>query len=201
MMVNGSMTPRATSAAAPVTELDRLVPAFHFRERHSRAVAAPPDRVLQAVKEVTAGEIALFTLFTSIRRFGRPGPESILNAPEHLPILDVATRTSFVLLASTDREVVLGTLVVAPAGFRAPRQRDRAWFDSVSGPGLAKAVMNFVVEREAGGARVTTETRVFGTDAHAVRRFTPYWRTIFPGSWVLRVTWLDAVARRAEGGA
>jgi hypothetical protein len=30
------------------------------------------------------------------------------------------------------------------------------------------------------------------------RRFAPYWRTILPGSSILRVTWLRAIARRAE---
>jgi hypothetical protein len=45
---------------------------------------------------------------------------------------------------------------------------------------------------------VITETRVFATDAVALRRFTPYWRIIFPGSAILRVTWLRAVKHRAE---
>ena len=198
LMVNARWAPAAQSIATQTTALDRFVPAYHFREIHRRRVAAPPATVLHAARAVTAGEIRLFSTFTAIRRFGRPGPESILDAPEHQPILDVATRTSFLLLAQTDREVVIGTLVAVPPGFTMPATRDAVWFASLTQPGVAKAAMNFAVTPDAGGTRLTTETRVFGSDAAVVRRFTPYWRTIFPGSWILRVTWLDAIAARAE---
>lgn len=40
---------------------------------------APKERVYRAIREVTAGEILLFRTLTWLRRFGRPGPESILN--------------------------------------------------------------------------------------------------------------------------
>ena len=110
----------------PVTKLDAFAPAYHFREVHARMVDASPARVLAAVKSVTADEIALLTLFTAIRRFGRAGPESILNAPAGKPILDVATHSGFLLLADDGREVVLGVVVAAPPGFRpsAIRMRD-----------------------------------------------------------------------------
>jgi hypothetical protein len=65
-------------------------------------------------------------------------------------------------------------------------------------PRRVRAFMNFRVEPEGGGSRLTTETRVVGIDAAAIRGFTPYWRTILPGSWILRVTWLQAIARRAQ---
>ena len=95
------------------------MPEFHFREHHTIVVSAPPDRVYAAIKSVSADEIALFNLFTSIRRFGRPGPESILNAPGQQPILDVATRTGFLLLLDrAPSDVVLGAVVVAPPGTR-----------------------------------------------------------------------------------
>jgi hypothetical protein len=42
---------------------------------------------------------------------------------------------------------------------------------------------------------------VFATDQAALRRFTPYWRAIFPGSSILRTTWLRAIKKRAELGA
>jgi hypothetical protein len=58
--------------------------------------------------------ILLFRTLTWLRRFGQPGPEGILDAPERLPLLEVATRTTFLLLAEEpEREVVVGTLVVA----------------------------------------------------------------------------------------
>jgi hypothetical protein len=59
--------------------------------------------------------------------------------------------------------------------------------------------MNFLVTDLGHGlSRVDTETRVFATDDVALGRFTAYWRIIFPGSSILRTTWLRAVKDRAE---
>jgi len=181
--------------------IDEFAPQFHFREHHTAVVAAPPERVFAAIKAVSADEIALFRLFTSIRRFGRPGPESILNAPERQPILDVATRTGFLMLAENPpRELVLGALVAAPRGFR-PRTNKPTGDDfiALTQPGFAKATMNFLVtDLGNGSTRVDTETRVFATDDRTLRRFTAYWRIIFPGSSILRTTWLAAIKDKAE---
>ena len=182
------------------TALDRFIPAYQFSEHHEIRVAAPPDRAFEAIRSVTANEITLFRTLTAIRRFGRPGPESILNAPERKPILDVATQTSFLLLADDPhKELVIGTLVSAPEATRPPDDRTPEWFDGLSGPGYAKAVMNFRVEPDGAGALVTTETRVYATDDTTRRRFTAYWRVIYPGSALIRRMWLRAIQRRAEG--
>jgi hypothetical protein len=67
-------------------------------------------------------------------------------------------------------------------------------------PGNAVATINFRVRDEGGGwCTVTTETRVFATDLAAQRRFARYWRVIYPGSSLLRYTWLRAIRARAEG--
>jgi hypothetical protein len=112
----------------------------------------------------------------------------------------VATTSGFILLVDTDREVALGSVVAAPRGFRAGAGPfDAAWFEALAVPGVVKAALNFVVEPEGPArTRIATETRVFASDHGAARAFTAYWRTIFPGSWMLRVTWLDAIERRAE---
>src|SRR5829696_711405 len=119
------------------------MPEFHFREQHAIIVAAPPDRVYAAVKAVSADEIALFNLFTSIRRFGRAGPESILNAPGRQPILDVATRTGFVLLLDREpADLVIGAVVVAPPGRRGPaRTLTVNDFVALTQPGFGKATL------------------------------------------------------------
>lgn len=202
LVANAVITPgtsHAVTTASP-SAIDRLMPAYQFRESHARSVQAPLARVWAAVNEVTAGEIALFQAFTAVRRFGRSGPAGILNPPSDEPILAVATRTGFLLLARTETEVVVGTVVAGASRALVQAARsDVARFADLTTPGLVKAVMNFRVEPSSGGAtRVTTETRVFASDEDGVRQFTPYWRTIFPGSWILRVTWLDAIARRAE---
>jgi hypothetical protein len=192
--------PRLTTVAAHTSELDEVAPAYHYGERHSRFINASPEHVYAATKAVTADEIRLFQTFTWIRRFGQRGSESILNAPQHLPLLDVALRSGFLLLSDQPpREVVFGAIVAAP-----PARREKGWltpdiYRTLAVPGFVKATMNFRIEPEGAGSRLITETRVHGTDTDAILRFTPYWRTILPGSWILRVTWLDAIRRRAEG--
>jgi hypothetical protein len=194
------LLPSSTRIDTAETRLDEIAPVYQFRERHETLVEASPARVLAAVKAVTADEIALFQAFTAIRRLGARGPESILNPPGQLPILDVATRAGFVLLADTDREVVVGAIVSAPRGYRAAVGRpDADWFRGVADSGVVIAVMSFhVVPHGPASTSLATETRVFATDRVGLGRFTWYWRTIFPGSWILRVTWLRAIAHRAE---
>jgi hypothetical protein len=180
--------------------IDAFTPEFHFRERHETTIAAPPARVFDAVRTVTASEIALFQTFTWLRRFGQAGPESIMNAPEHRPILDVATSTSFLLLHDRPpHEVVVGTVVVAPPGTIRTPEFGVEHFKLLTSPGFATATMNFRIEDAGEGrSRLITETRVFATDPTALGRFTTYWRIIFPGSAILRVTWLRAIKARAE---
>lgn len=193
----------------PVTEsrvtnarsrLDAFIPAYQFNEVHSIHIAAPPERVYRAMREVRAGEIQLFKLLTTIRRFGRPGAQSILNAPDEMPILDVATKTTFVLLADEPpREYVSGTIVRAPRGWKRSEVKTLEAFTALDSPGFARAAINFLVEPDGhGGSLLSTETRVHATDAAARRHFAAYWRIIYPGSSTLRWTWLRAVRRRAE---
>jgi hypothetical protein len=191
--------PRAQSSSER-HGIDEFAPSYHFREHHQTIVAAPAARVFDAVRAVSANEIALFQTFTWIRRFGRPGPESIMNAPGDKPILDVATQTGFLLLQDRPpHEVVVGAVVVAPPGTRRRHSFGPDDFKQLTMPGFAMATLNFRVEDAgAGTSRVMTETRVFATDRTALQRFTPYWRIIFPGSAIMRVTWLRAIKARAE---
>lgn len=186
-----------------VSRLDEIIPIYQFSEQHEIRVRASPARVHEAVWAVTAEEIRLFLILTWIRspRLGRSGQESILNAPAKRPILDVATSSGFMLLADEPgREVVVGTIVVAPANPRG-RLAGPQDYAALDAPGFAKAVMNFRMEGEGGGwTRLTTETRVWATDASARRRFAAYWRTIYPGSALIRRMWLRAVRERAEAG-
>src|SRR5688572_30568472 len=127
--------------------IDEFAPSFHFREQHETLITATPDRIYQAIRTVSADEIALFQTFTWIRRFGRSGPESIMNAPEHQPILDVATKTGFLLLHDRPSlEVVIGAVVVAPPGARRRDWFTPAAYKQLVMPGFAKATMNFRIE-------------------------------------------------------
>src|SRR5438067_1717438 len=71
----------------------------------------------------------------------------------------------------------------------------RSWHD----PGFALAAMNVGIEETKPGlCSVTTETRVYATDSASRRRFAAYWRTIYPGSALIRRMWLRAIKHRAE---
>jgi len=189
--------------ATPQTQLDQFAPLYQFREFHSIRVAAPRDRVYLSMKMVTADEISLFRTLTWIRRGGRGGPESILNPTENVPLLEVATRTAFLVLAeNSGREIVLGTAVMVPAGFRATKRLVPNDFRTIQQPGFAFAMMNFLIEDDGHGACViSTETRVRATDPTAKRRFAAYWRMIYPGSALIRRMWLRAIKKRAEGSS
>ena len=194
--------PRAAAVTAPSTALDRFAPRFHFREMHETRIDAPVDRVYAAVKAVTPDEIALFKTLTWIRRFGRPEPPGVLNAPGRRSILDTAVRGGFMLLAEeANREIVVGTLAIRPARLAIPENPTPDTYRELEQAGIAKATMNFLVEPiDAGqGTRLVTETRVYATDEDALQAFTPYWLAIYPGSAILRVTWLRAIKDRAEG--
>lgn len=123
-------------------------------------MAASPERVYQAIRDVTAREILLFRTLTWLRRFGRAGPEGILNALEHFPLLEVAVRTSFLeLAAEPDHEIVIGTLVMVPAGWRPQSSATPASFQVLDAPGFANAAMNFRVEQAGPGVVVVTTER------------------------------------------
>ena len=200
-VVTGCALPaKEVRVVVPRTQLDQFTPVYQFNEFHSILIPAPKERVYHAIKFVTADEILLFRTLTWIGRFGRPGPESIMNAPERQPLLDVATKTSFLLLAEEpNREIVVGTVVVAPPEWRPSRHPTPEDFKAFRKPGFALAAMNFFLEDAGPGAcTVTTETRVYATDMSARRRFAAYWRVIYPGSALIRRMWLRAIARRAE---
>src|SRR6266851_1941679 len=160
VVIGESLPAKEIRVAPPRTQLDQ------FGEFHSTRISASKAQVYRALKLVTAEEIFFFRTLTWLRRFGRPGPESILNPPPHVPLLNVATKTSFLVLADEpDSEIVLGTLVAAPRGWR-PRGKPtpdgfKALFVTTNTPGFAPAAMNFRIE-DAGSAActLTTETRV-----------------------------------------
>lgn len=179
------------------TRLDEFTPVWQFREVHTIRIAAAPPRVFEAVRRVRADEILLFRTLTWIRRGGQPLPPGILNAGARESLIDVATRNGFVRLADeSPRELVIGTVVVAPPGTRGALTPEV--FLKPLPPGFAVATMNFLVTADGPDASwVSTETRVFASSPSARRRFAAYWRVIYPGSAIIRRMWLRAVQRRA----
>ena len=185
--------------STPNSLLDGFVPRYQFNEVHAIDVPAAPESVYAAIRKVTAREIRLFRILTWIRspHIGSTR-ESILNPAAGNPVIDVAIRSGFLLLAEAPpHELVFGTI-----GFGGPLAVSNPTpegFRSFDRPGYAKIAMNFLVTPAANGsARLSTETRVYATDDAARRRFATYWRLIYPGSSIIRIMWLRAIRARAE---
>jgi hypothetical protein len=183
----------------PRMRIDDFVPAWQFGEVHEIRVHASPEQVYRALRAVTADEICFFRILTWIRQPHlplTPAGESILAAPARQPILDVAIRSGFLLLADEPpREIVVGAVVCCGGRHHLDPQE----FARLDRPGYAKAGMNFVATDEGDGwTRLRTETRVYATDTPSCRRFALYWHAIYPGSWLIRFMWLRAVKAGAE---
>lgn len=193
--------PAGEVEAARGTLLDDFLPVYHFHELHTAVIQAPPARVYRAIRDVTPGEIRWLPQLLWMR-----SPRGPLTANEKVlyrkPILDLATRGGFVMLANAPpQELVVGTIGQFWSGrslaVRSPRE-----FRAFRRPGWARVAMNFrVVPLRDGSSKVTTETRIVATDAAARRKFGAYWRTIYPGSAIIRREWLGAIERRAEAPA
>jgi hypothetical protein len=170
------------------------MPRYECHERHELWVPAPPPVAYEAVKAVSASEIRLIGPLMRLRMLGRwPG-----RLDTRAPLLGSLEQGGFVRLAERqDEEVVYGAIgrFWRPTGNRPIAVESFAGFAE---PGYAKAAMNFAVGAERGGTRITTETRILGTDPEASRKFRLYWLLIRPGSGAIRRSWLKAIQRRLE---
>jgi hypothetical protein len=181
--------------------LEGLLPRYDFNNVHARVVAAPPDRVFEAVKAVTLGEMPLVRLLFGLRslpaRFagGRGLPQA-----KNEPLFAQMVEFGFTVLAEDfGREVVAGVVAqMWKRGGQAANVADGAEFVAFDRPGYVKVAMNFLLFEQDRGTRIETETRVLATDARSRTGFAWYWRLIRPGSGAIRRAWLRAIARRAE---
>jgi hypothetical protein len=187
--------------AGAARRIDEFLPRYHFSEIHEIRVRASRKRTWEAIQIVTPREIRFFTILIAIRRLpalltGQVRPDGAL----HRPILEVALRSGFVLLAETPPdELVVGTIgrFWRPTGQSIPIAGPTEFlaFDT---PGYARCALDFRLEDASDGTRVITETRIFTPDADVRRKFGAYWLLVHPGSAFIRRMWLAAIRRRAE---
>lgn len=197
-----------TRNSSPDTLLGRSLQQYQFDEHHEITICAPPARIMDAVRGVSAEEIRFFRTLIAIRRLHR-----VDRAREKEPLLDVAQRGGFVALGEVpNQEIALGTggpfwamgvSDIADAGLLRIQllssKNDPARFAHLDLRGYPKAVIHFLAKEGAGGCHVlATETRIGAPVAESARKFAVYWRLIYPGSALIRVMWLDAIKRRAE---
>jgi hypothetical protein len=185
--------------------LDDFLPQYDVNEIHSIRVAAPPEAVLAAAREMTSREVPLALALMFLRglpaAIRRPrGRWTRVDRVADVPVLEHFLRAGFVLLEDRADELVLGAVGrfwTSDGGLR-PLGADE--FVTFSEPGFAKAVVNFHVRDVPGGTVLSTETRILGTDEHARRRFRRYWRIVMPGSALIRRAWLRAIRKRGQRG-
>jgi hypothetical protein len=198
---------RAT--AARHTLVDKWLSEWQFGEYHERRVRASPQQVFAAIRRVRSSDILLLGTLTDLRGPRQDDQSAPTHKPpEEKPILEVALAGGFILLGEEeDRELLLGAVTVAPPDVARAAERgnvpslDPALFRTLGRPGFARVVMNFrVVPESDGWTRVTTETRVHAVDRATQRRFARYWRVIYPGSWIIRWSWLRAIEARLVSG-
>lgn len=187
-------------ASGPHQRLDDFLPAYQFYEAHETDVAAPAERVAQAVREVSFADMPAAVLLMRVRamaagRFRAP-------EPSRRPVLEMfATPGSgFLPLDGGQPGEWVGGMAGRPwARGPAPRLRTPGEWLAFDAPGNVKVAFNMRwMPAGNGHTTLTTETRIAGTDEGARRTFARYWRVIYPGSAIIRRVWLDAVVERAE---
>jgi len=182
----------------PVLQLDRSMPTYHFNEVHGRTIAAPDTAVVAAFADLRPPEIKLLRTLMSLRNLpmrllGKPEPDFGGEVPMlrqmgvvELPSDDPAERVFGMAMSMA---TMVDIPIATPAEFAA--------FDR---PSCVRVAFNIrATDRGDGRVEAVTETRIQATDAAAARKFARYWRVIQPGSAVIRLSMLAAVAERVEG--
>jgi hypothetical protein len=200
----GAALPAPVHRSATSLLMDRFMPVYHFNEVHSIRIRATPDRIFRAIRAVTPAEIrwsrTLFWIRSLPARLAGKTARGLSGEPK--PLLEPAPGRGTVILGEEpNQELLLGIVgpFWKPAGGRPPRIEGARDFLVFEDPDHAKATMSFWLEDVGEGSfRLTTETRVFTPDPATRRKFAAYWRLIYPGSALLRQTFLAAIKRRAE---
>jgi hypothetical protein len=190
-------------ASGPHQRLDDFMADYQFYETHETVVDATPDQVARALREVSMADMPAAVLLMRIRAMAA-GHFATPRVPA-TPILDMFShpRSAFLVLDGNTPGEWVGGMVGRPwaggppSGVHTPEQ-----FLAFRTPDNVRVAFNmrWTVDG-AGRTRLTTETRIAGTDAAATKTFARYWRVIYPGSAIIRRVWLDAIVARAEHGA
>jgi hypothetical protein len=190
-------------APGPRGPLDDYLPEYQAAELHEARTRAPMARVAEAIRHVSLADMAVADLLIRLRGLGGGSLRS--PQPERTPLLELMLRSGsgFLALDDTDPKTVIYGMVGRPwADGQPPDVRSAADFRAFQVPGNVRVAFDLRAVEEGGGVvRISTETRILGTDAAAQRNFARYWRLVYPGSAIIRRVWLDAIVARAERAA
>lgn len=164
------------------SRLDHFLPEWHFHEFHSVTIDAPADAVMAAARAVTWREAPLARALMSFTKIDITGDRRILD--------DFAMGGRAVL-ELTENEMVYGGISNA----RGPVELQGTVSDAYpafADPGHTKSAFNLRFTENL----LTTETRLFFTDAGSRRSFRPYWMFIRIPSGMVRGALLRAIRSR-----
>jgi hypothetical protein len=178
--------------------IDDWLPRYDENEFHAKEIAATPAAVETALRALKPGDLPLTGLLMGLRTLpARLTGRRRQRAPSR-PLLEGVQSMGFVMLDERPGEqMVLGVAgkFWRPRGDGVDSLDGPEAFRDYARPGSVRAVWDFVLEPVAGGTRLSTETRIAGTDADGTRTFRRYWRIVHPGSALIRLEMLRAIAR------
>lgn len=177
---------------------DRLLPHYHFSERHRLLMAAAPGALLDVAAALTDEEDPLVRRLLQIR-----------EAPARLALRlgfgnALAQRQRFGLheftLLGRDGDAALAYGLIGRfwrPDFGLQPCADATAFRHFAQSGCARLLLSFHCEAAAeGGTWLTTETRVHCPDLRSRLLFAPYWLAIRPASGLIRRRLLHNIRRR-----
>jgi hypothetical protein len=174
------------------TTLQQTMPVYHFHERHSRLISAPPDAVWQALTTLTLSDLRITRPLVALRNVAGYRTSSakplLTNGPA--PIFDL-----------DPPHYTIGGAVSRPWQLR-PERRTVGSIDAFAAfdePGWVKYLVDFDLSPQGDATRLTTETRGYSTNDHARRMFRVYWAAIRLGSAAVRRDILASIARASAG--
>jgi hypothetical protein len=170
--------------------LDQVMPTYDRREVHRRTTDAPAPAIWDAVRDLSGDELRLMRMLMGMRTLGRRREKSSRT------VLEGFERMGFRVVAEDPgQELVIagiGRFWTLSGGLR--RVEGPEHFTHFDEPDYAKVAFNFRLD----GDKLSTETRIAGTDAHARRLFKLYWLLVRPGSGLIRHEWLRAIVKQAQ---
>lgn len=180
------------------TQIDDILPEYHFSETHSTRVHAPPEQVMRAVRQSTFGDMKSLATLLKIRGMVLRAPFQDSNDFQKKRVLDAFSEAGYIS-GGNEREIVTCGVWNARLN-RRPDVNTLQELTAYREQGAVKMAYAFKVEDAGGGwSTLITETRVVATDDATRRGMGRYWRLIVPGSGLLRRQWLDGIKQRAEG--
>jgi hypothetical protein len=159
------------NAIGPHQRLDDFMPVYDFYERHEAYAHAPVAHVSYAIKNVTVADIPVASWLMRIRGFayGRFGRREA--PPQPLPKSSPRPTKGFLRLdTSGEAEIVAGFVGRPWTSEPSPRVATPAEFVAFNAPNNVKVAFN-IAWSDVGGSRtrITTETRIAGTDDRVAR--------------------------------